>query len=109
MRSSRSPNSAKSWRRFCARTASSPDRFHDTSITDGLVAGDQGNPEITGGGDNQRVEGILGESQLIGQQHLRGRQIQGLVGGVREQVSEELAQRSPEVDANRARQQRALP
>ena len=68
-----------------------------------------GNPIDCAAATMSAVERIAGESKLVGKKHLFGRQLEGLVRRIAEEIVEERTNAPPQVDARDAREQAALP
>ena len=65
--------------------------------------------ERSGGRDDERIERIARETQIVCQVDLLGRQVDGVIRGVAEEIAEKVSNRAPEVDPAGTRQEAHLP
>ena len=86
-----------------------PDHAHSARRSNIRVARHQRQRQGSCGCDNQRIERIAGESQLVGEVDLLQRQIQRVIGRVAEEIVEEGASGTPQVDPAGTCQQTDFP
>src|SRR5205807_4038158 len=105
----RGARAGASRRRTGYASRSRPDHAYEPRLGDVGITREERQREASRGGADQRVERIVVGPRVAGEVHVFGDEIESPVGGIREEVGEELTQRSPEVDAADAGKETRLP